>query len=187
MQRWILVGLATTGLLAVHAIVAAIVLPRLRERAARYNLRRVLNLATALLIAFSVISVLFALQLVTPCPFGLFSLSILGFALQAPPQVLAPGSTSSCARRTAWAIIPDVAGQATGDVIDVAYLDTTLWEFGGEFLLDAATEPGQSSRFPNSTVFNSTVFQLLSGRSFRTSGTRSRCRWRASDLRRRRS
>ena len=25
-------------------------------------------------------------------------------------------------------------GQATGDVIEVGYLDTTLWEFGGEFL-----------------------------------------------------
>jgi small-conductance mechanosensitive channel len=27
-----------------------------------------------------------------------------------------------------------VIGEAAGDVIDVAYLDTTLWEFGGKHL-----------------------------------------------------
>ena len=25
-------------------------------------------------------------------------------------------------------------GEASGDVIDVSYLDTTLWEFGGQYL-----------------------------------------------------
>ena len=154
-QRWVLAGLATTGLLAVHAIVAAIALPRLRERAARYNLRRVLNLATALLIAFSVISVLFVGWYGAAVSFGLISL-ILGFALQAP-------LTSFFAWiyilvRSPYRVGDRIRiGQATGDVIDVAYLDTTLWEFGGEFL--STDHPsGRIIRFPNSTVFNSTVF-----------------------------
>jgi uncharacterized membrane protein YhaH (DUF805 family) len=154
-QRWVLVGLATTGLLAVHAIVASIALPRLHERAARYNLRRVLNLATALLIAFSVISVLFVGWYGAAVSFGLFSL-ILGFALQAP-------LTSFFAWiyilvRSPYRVGDRIRiGQATGDVIDVAYLDTTLWEFGGEFL--STDHPsGRIIRFPNSTVFNSTVF-----------------------------
>jgi small-conductance mechanosensitive channel len=155
LERWVLAALATTGLLAVHSIVAAIVLPRLRERAARYNLRRVLNLATALLIAFSVISVLFVGWYGAAVSFGLISL-ILGFALQAP-------LTSFFAWiyilvRSPYRVGDRIRiGQATGDVIDVAYLDTTLWEFGGEFL--STDHPsGRIIRFPNSTVFNSTVF-----------------------------
>jgi len=154
-QRWVLAALLTTGLLALHAIAAAIVLTRLRERAARYNLRRVLNLATALLILFSVVSVLFVGWYGAAVSFGLISL-ILGFALQAP-------LTSFFAWiyilvRSPYRVGDRIRiGQATGDVIDVAYLDTTLWEFGGEFL--STDHPsGRIIRFPNSTVFNSTVF-----------------------------
>jgi small-conductance mechanosensitive channel len=48
-------------------------------------------------------------------------------------------------------------GEATGDVIDVGYLDTTLWEFGGD-LLSTDHPSGRVIRFPNSKVLNSTVF-----------------------------
>jgi small-conductance mechanosensitive channel len=38
---------------------------------------------------------------------------------------------------------------ATGDVIDVSYLDTTLWEFGGKYL--STDHPsGRIIKFPNS-------------------------------------
>jgi len=48
-------------------------------------------------------------------------------------------------------------GEATGDVIDVSYLDTTLWEFGGDFL--STDHPsGRVIKFPNSKVLNSTVY-----------------------------
>jgi len=36
-------------------------------------------------------------------------------------------------------------GDATGDVIDVGYLDTTLWEFGGQYL--STDHPRQQRRF----------------------------------------
>jgi small-conductance mechanosensitive channel len=86
---------------------------------------------------------------------GLLSL-VLGFALQAPLTSF-----------FAWIYIlvrsPYRVGdriridEATGDVIDVDYLDTTLWEFGGEFL--STDHPsGRIIRFPNSKVFNSTVY-----------------------------
>jgi small-conductance mechanosensitive channel len=48
-------------------------------------------------------------------------------------------------------------GDSTGDVIDVGYLDTTLWEFGGE-LLSTDHPSGRIIRFPNSAVFTSSVF-----------------------------
>jgi len=48
-------------------------------------------------------------------------------------------------------------GDATGDVIDVSYLDTTLWEFGGDFL--STDHPsGRVIKFPNSKVLSSTVY-----------------------------
>jgi small-conductance mechanosensitive channel len=46
---------------------------------------------------------------------------------------------------------------AHGDVIDVSYLDTTLWEFGGEYLWTDHPS-GRIVKFPNSTVFHTAVF-----------------------------
>jgi small-conductance mechanosensitive channel len=48
-------------------------------------------------------------------------------------------------------------GDATGDVIDVSYLDTTLWEFGGQYL--STDHPsGRIIKFANSKVLSSTVY-----------------------------
>jgi len=46
---------------------------------------------------------------------------------------------------------------ATGDVIDVGYLDTTLWEFGGQYL--STDHPsGRIIKFPNEKVLDSMVW-----------------------------
>ena len=46
---------------------------------------------------------------------------------------------------------------ATGDVIDVSYIDTTLWEFGGQYL--STDHPsGRIIKFPNAKVLNSMVY-----------------------------
>jgi small-conductance mechanosensitive channel len=48
-------------------------------------------------------------------------------------------------------------GEATGDVIEVSYLDTTLWEFGGPYL--STDQPsGRIIKFPNSNVLGTAVF-----------------------------
>jgi small-conductance mechanosensitive channel len=48
-------------------------------------------------------------------------------------------------------------GEATGDVIDVSYLDTTLWEFGGQYL--STDHPsGRIIKFPNSSVLDTAVY-----------------------------
>jgi len=49
-------------------------------------------------------------------------------------------------------------GDATGDVIDVSYLDTTLWEFGGGDLLSTDHPTGRIIKFPNSKILSSTVY-----------------------------
>jgi small-conductance mechanosensitive channel len=48
-------------------------------------------------------------------------------------------------------------GDATGDVIDVGYLDTTLWEFGGQYL--STDHPsGRIIKFPNEKVLDELVY-----------------------------
>jgi small-conductance mechanosensitive channel len=48
-------------------------------------------------------------------------------------------------------------GDATGDVIDVGYLDTTLWEFGGQYL--STDHPsGRVIRFPNEKVLDEIIW-----------------------------
>jgi len=48
-------------------------------------------------------------------------------------------------------------GEAKGDVIDIAYLDTTLWEFRGPYL--STDHPsGRIIKFPNSAVLDSMIF-----------------------------
>ncbi len=155
LRRGLLAALVVSGLVALYAAVSTAVLSRIRHRVVRYNVRRILQLVATLLIVFSAISILFVGWYGAAVSFGLLSL-ILGFALQAP-------LTSFFAwiyllARAPYRIGDRIRiGQATGDVIEVGYLDTTLWEFGGEFL--STDHPsGRIIRFPNSTIFNSTVF-----------------------------
>jgi small-conductance mechanosensitive channel len=85
---------------------------------------------------------------------GLISL-ILGFALQTPISsfigwiyILIRGPFRVGDRIE--------IGEARGDVIDVSYLDTTLWEIGGRHL--SGDHPsGRIIKFPNSNVFDTPV------------------------------
>jgi small-conductance mechanosensitive channel len=154
-HQCILAALIVFSLLALHAIARAVILPRLKSRATAYNVRRVLNLLVFLLIVFSTISVFFVGWYGAAVSLGLLSL-LLGFALQAPITsffawiyILARGPFRVGDRIR--------IGDSTGDVIDVGYLDTTLWEFGGE-LLSTDHPSGRIVRFPNLAVFNSSVF-----------------------------
>jgi len=48
-------------------------------------------------------------------------------------------------------------GDATGDVIDVSYLDTTLWEFGGKYI--SGDHPsGRLIKFPNEKVLDELIY-----------------------------
>jgi small-conductance mechanosensitive channel len=121
----------------------------------RYNLRRVAKLFLGLLMVLVVISVLNENWYTTVVSVGLLSL-VLGLAVQTPMTsflgwiyilVRAPYRVGDRIK----------IGEATGDVIDVSYLDTTLWEFGGDFL--STDHPsGRVIKFPNSKVLNSVIY-----------------------------
>lgn len=152
----VLVGVVAVVLvLAVYELAMGLLLPRLANRASRYNVGRILKLAAAGLIALALVSSLFANWYATAASLGLASL-ILGLALQAPISSFF-GWIFILIRRPYRVGDRIRIGDATGDVIEVGYLDTTLWEFGGE-LLSTDHPSGRIIRFPNSQVFNATVY-----------------------------
>ena len=128
---------------------------RVRNAVYQYNLKRVLRLVLWLVIAFFVLTIFFQNWYTAVVSFGLISL-ILGFALQTPITSFI-GWIYILVREPYRVGDRIKIGTATGDVIDVNYLDTTLWEFGGDFL---STEhpSGRIIKFPNSTVLSQPVY-----------------------------
>jgi small-conductance mechanosensitive channel len=154
-ERATLGAMAVVVILIIAKIVKVYLISRVESGAAQYNLRRVANLLAGLAVFFIALSILFANWYTAVVSFGLISL-ILGFALQTPITsfigwiyilVKAPYQVGDRIK----------IGEATGDVIDVSYLDTTLWEFGGQYL--STDHPsGRIIKFPNSNVLASSVY-----------------------------
>ena len=128
---------------------------RVRNAVYQYNLKRVSRLVVWLVIGFFVLTIFFQNWYTAVVSFGLISL-VLGFALQTPITSFI-GWIYILVREPYRVGDRIKIGAATGDVIDVNYLDTTLWEFGGDYL---STEhpSGRIIKFPNSTVLSSPVY-----------------------------
>jgi small-conductance mechanosensitive channel len=155
LQRLLLGTIAIVVAVGLAKVVDYYFISRLTDSVSQYNTRRIVKLIDALVVTFILISMLFANWYTAVLSLGLVSL-ILGFALQTP-------ITSFIAWvyiliRTPYRVGDRIKiGEATGDVIDVGYLDTTLWEFGGEYL--STDHPsGRVIKFPNSNVLRSAVY-----------------------------
>jgi small-conductance mechanosensitive channel len=131
------------------------VLKRTRVVYTRYNLTKMIRLISWLLVIAVGVSFLFKNWYSAAVSLGLISL-ILGFALQNPISSF-----------IGWLYIlirqPYHVGDRIqidtfrGDVVEVNYLDTTLWEFSGDYLTNDLPS-GRLIRFPNSLVLSSAVF-----------------------------
>lgn len=128
---------------------------RVKDAVYQYNLKRVLRLIVWLLTGFFILTILFQNWYTAVLSLGLISL-ILGFALQTPITSFI-GWIYILVREPYRVGDRIKIGTVAGDVIDVGYLDTTLWEFGGEFL---STEhpSGRVIKFPNSSVLSTPVY-----------------------------
>jgi len=153
--RFTIGGLSILAVLFLARLADAVGIERLRSPVTRYNLRRVLNLVVGVGIAVIVLSLLFANWYTAFVSLGVISL-VVGMAVQTPMTSF-----------IGWLYILIKApyrvgdrikiGDATGDVIEVGYLDTTLWEFGGDYL--STDHPsGRIIKFPNSNVLDSTIY-----------------------------
>src|SRR6266704_3176161 len=155
LQKLDLSAMAVILLLALAKLVDVYLIGRIDSAVSRYNLRRIAKLLLALILGLIVISILFQNWYTTLLSVGLLSL-IMGLAVQTPVTSFL-GWIYILARAPYRVGDRIKIGDATGDVIDVSYLDTTLWEFGGDFL--STDHPsGRVIKFPNSTVFNSAVY-----------------------------
>ena len=144
-----------TVVLAVARAISFYGIGRIEDAATRFTLQRVERLAVALAVAVIVISIIFVNWYAAVAAFGVGSI-IIGLAVQTPMKSF-----------IAWIYIlvrqPFRVGDrikiadATGDVIDVGYLDTTLWEFGGQYL--SSDHPsGRLIKFPNEKVLDELVY-----------------------------
>jgi small-conductance mechanosensitive channel len=141
--------------IAIAKAISVYGLGRIEDAAVRFTLQRVEHLLVALLIALVVVSIIFVNWYAALTALGVGSI-IIGLAVQTPMKSF-----------IAWIYIlirqPFRVGDrikiddATGDVIDVSYLDTTLWEFGGQYI--SGDHPsGRTIRFPNEKVLDSIVY-----------------------------
>ncbi len=148
-------GILITLVLTASQIVKIYLIGRVLDGASRYNLKRVLRLMVGLILGFIIISVIFVNWYTAVVSLGLISL-VLGFALQTPITSFI-GWVYILVREPYRVGDRIKIGDATGDVIDVSYLDTTLWEFGGQYL--STDHPsGRIIKFPNSDVLGSAVY-----------------------------
>src|SRR4030095_5580691 len=137
--------------LALAKAVSVYALGRIEDASTRFTLQRVMHLVVALLMALIVVSIIFVNWYAAIAALGVGSI-IIGLAVQTPMKSF-----------IAWIYIlvrqpyrvgdRIKIGDATGDVIDVGYLDTTLWEFGGQYI--SGDHPsGRLIKFPNEKVLD---------------------------------
>ncbi|HEV8487911.1 MAG TPA: mechanosensitive ion channel domain-containing protein [Blastocatellia bacterium] len=155
LQRFTKGGILLILLLGLAKASEVYLLGRITDSASRFNLRRIQKLVVTLAIVLIAVSLFFVNWYATIVSVGIISL-ILGFALQTPITSFI-GWIYILARAPYRVGDRIQIGDATGDVIDVSYLDTTLWEFGGPYL--STDHPsGRIIKFPNSKILSSAVF-----------------------------
>ena len=128
---------------------------RIEDPSTRFTLQRIAHLVVGLAVAIIVVSIIFVNWYAGLAAFGIGSI-IVGLAVQTPMKSF-----------IAWIYIlvrepfrvgdRIQIGDATGDVIDVGYLDTTLWEFGGKYI--SGDHPsGRLIKFPNEKVLDEIIY-----------------------------
>jgi len=141
--------------LAIAKAVRVYAIGRIDDSATRFTLRRILLLVVGAMVVVIAISVVFVNWYGALTALGIGSI-IIGLAVQTPAKSF-----------IAWIYIlirqpfrvgdRIKIGDATGDVIDVGYLDTTLWEFGGKYI--SGDHPsGRVIRFPNEKVLDEIIW-----------------------------
>jgi small-conductance mechanosensitive channel len=141
--------------LAIARAVSVYGIARVEDASTRFTLQRIAHLVIALGVAVIVISIIFVNWYAAVAAFGVGSI-IIGLAVQTPMKSF-----------IAWIYIlirqpfrvgdRIQIGDATGDVIDVGYLDTTLWEFGGKYI--SGDHPsGRLIKFPNEKVLDELIY-----------------------------
>jgi len=155
LQKFSLAVFFAIVILAISKFVEVLIHKNSAGKYSRYNLIHLTRLISIILVAIIIISFLFSNWYAAAVSLGLISL-ILGFALQTPISsfigwiyiiIRNPYSIGDRIQMTDF----------KGDVIEIGYFDTTLWEFGGDYLTNDLPS-GRLIRFPNSLVLENAVY-----------------------------
>jgi small-conductance mechanosensitive channel len=154
-QRWLFAGFLIFIVLAISKYTQAFIVKHNHAKAIAYNIIRLVHILAVFAIIMIVVAVLFENWYTAAVSLGLFSL-VLGFALQTPISSF-----------IGWLYIiiriPYKVGDRVqitgfkGDVVEIGYLDTTLWEFSGD-ALTYDLPSGRLIRFPNTLVLQCEVY-----------------------------
>lgn len=156
LARRFLRGIAlVTFVLAIAKAISVYLIGRIEDAATRFTLRRILHLVIGIIVVFIAIAVIFVNWYTAVISLGVGSV-IIGLAVQTPMTSFL-GWIYILVRRPYQVGDRIKIGEATGDVIDVSYLDTTLWEFGGQYITGDHPS-GRIIKFPNSKALDSTVW-----------------------------
>src|ERR1041385_9218915 len=141
--------------LAIAKAVSVYAIGRIEDASTTFTLRRILHLVVGIVIVFIGVSIFFANWYTALISVGVVSI-IVGLAVQTPMTSFI-GWIYILVRRPYRVGDRIKIGDATGDVIDVGYLDTTLWEFGGKYI--SGDHPsGRIIRFPNEKAFDEIIW-----------------------------
>jgi len=155
LQRLALAGLVVSFVFIVTKTIENVITRRSQAKKVSYNVIRLIRFLSFLIAGFIVVSFLFAKWYTAAVSLGLFSL-VLGFALQTPISSLI--GWFYIILRTPYRIGDRIqVADFTGDVVEIGYLDTTLWEFHGDYLSNDVPS-GRLIRFPNTLVLQSEVY-----------------------------
>jgi small-conductance mechanosensitive channel len=141
--------------LAIAKAVSVYAIGRISDASTGFTLRRILHLVVGIVIVLIGLSIFFANWYTALISVGVVSI-IVGLSVQTPMSSFI-GWIYILVRRPYRVGDRIKIGGATGDVIDVSYIDTTLWEFGGSFL--STDHPsGRVIKFPNAKVLGEMVY-----------------------------
>ncbi|WP_373524084.1 mechanosensitive ion channel family protein [Aquiflexum sp.] len=154
-QKIVLAVMLISLVLLATRLLKKIIDRKLEDKTKEFNFNRIADFFAALIILSIILSLLFANWYAAAVSFGIVSL-VLGFALQ--NLITSFFGWLYILIRKPYEVGERIRiGNVFGDVINVSYLDTTLWEFNGDYL--SADHPsGRIIRFANSKVFSEYVY-----------------------------
>jgi small-conductance mechanosensitive channel len=142
-------------LLGASSAISLYSIARVSDPSTRFTLKRIKRLIVFLLVVLIAVSVLFVNWYTALISVGVVSV-IVGLSVQTPMSSFI-GWIYILVRRPYRVGDRIKIEDATGDVIDLGYIDTTLWEFGGQYI--SGDHPsGRIIKFPNAKVLNSIVY-----------------------------
>lgn len=154
-QKIVLGVVLISLVLLVNRLLKKIVDRRLEDKTTIFNFNRIADFFAGLLILIIFLSLLYANWYAAMVSFGILSL-ILGFALQ--NLITSFFGWVYILIRKPYAVGDRIRiGNVYGDVINVRYIDTTLWEFNGDYLTSDHPS-GRIIRFTNSKVFSEYIY-----------------------------